>query len=316
MEASPNPRRGRYTPQPSHRALVLTPTTRALLHWIAELKIVSLPQLARLMDVSEQGARRQLRPLFDGGFVKVVAIPRAALASPTSANDAHLLFGSAPNLYVLTRAGQRRLYQEGIIEQLEKLPHYGPTNSLFLAHELLVNDARVWLTRCARAHPDHHVECWHDGKSAAIDLERVQVPKVLCPDAWFIYRMGEQRLVAFLEVDRGTERGGRRWHEKLSGYTALWSGDRLRITTGYVNARILVVTTSSQRRAFLSGFLAKHAPPILAARCWLTDHAVFADFSFRAAIWQRPGHPGLQPFLTASVERDGIAPTHGAVEEL
>ena len=29
----------------------------------------------------------------------------------------------------------------------------------------------------------------------------------LSPDAWLVYRFGEQRLAAFLEIDRGTVRG-------------------------------------------------------------------------------------------------------------
>lgn len=183
----------------------LTPAKLRLLGYLAECRILSLPQLAWLNDCAnlytqssaatkgapaprgasarEKSARRHLRALFDAGLVDVLPVSRAALASlnePAHAlNDARLLFGSAPNVYAPTRAGLRLLYEAGRIDpeiRDRPLPAYGPRNGLFLAHELRVRDMRVWLERCvasagAPAETDLRVDRWRDGSEASICLE-------------------------------------------------------------------------------------------------------------------------------------------------
>ena len=62
-------------------------------------------------------------------------------------------------------------------------------------------------------------------------------------------------LVGLVEVDRGTERGDRRWQEKLEAYAALFAGGSLQAATGYRNARILVVTSDARRRDQLAAFI-------------------------------------------------------------
>ena len=94
------------------------------------------------------------------------------------------------------------------------------------------------------------------------------------PDAWFVYRLGERVLVGLLEYDRGTERGDGRWRDKLIAYDALFAGPRLRETTGYVNARVLVVCPAERRRDRLADLIGSHAPEGLAARFWLAAQTV------------------------------------------
>jgi len=238
-----------------------------------------------------------MRVLFDAGLVRVVAVPRAALACATSSNDAHLLFGSAPNIFTLSPKGQALLYREGLIDRAKPLPSYGPKNTLFLAHELMLTDARIWLSLCARQHAEHQVLSWHDGGEAAMDLHRTQPPKSVYPDAWFVYALGEQRLVGLLEVDRSTERGARRWKEKIAAYTALFSGSRLKGITGYAHARLMVITLTERRREALTSFIAHHAPAHLSKRFWLADHSIFATPGFSVAHWQRPSGNSLEPFI-------------------
>ena len=157
-------RRKRYERAPAPARLpALTPVKVQMLRYLAEMRFLSLPQLAQLCcpakrenrereDLSRKSARKHLRALFDAGLVSVLPVSRLALAPPDAVNDASLLYGSAPNVYAPTTDALQLLLRAGLIErEWAKRPPvvYGPKNSLFLAHELQVRDVRVWLERCA-----------------------------------------------------------------------------------------------------------------------------------------------------------------------
>jgi len=264
-----------------------------MLRFLAELRFLSLPQIARLccpaarQDLSEKRARRHMRALFDGGLVDVLPVSRAALSPPGAPNDASLLYGSAPNVYAPTARALETLHQSGLVDNQgagRMKPGYGPKNSLFLAHELGVRDVRVWLELAARRHGDQAVKEWHDGPEAAIDLGRTQAPKTLRPDAWFVYRLGE-----------------RRWSEKLDAYRSLFSGPRLRETTGYVQARVLVVCPTAARRRNLADLIARKAEPPVADRFWLAESALLDRPELPSSMWQKPGSRVLQPLVSAGL---------------
>ena len=295
-----------------------------LLGYLAECRLLSLPQLARLACPSQKSARRHLRDLFDAGLVDVIATSRvalAALAEPDAPNDETLLYGSAPNLYVPTRAGLHLLFAAGRIDKAVRdrpLPAYGPKNSLFLAHELAIRDVRVWLEGATRIDGGaHRVERWEDGAEAVMDVSEEQSRnkghnQVVRPDAWFVYRLRPDPkrlvLVGLVEADQGTERGLLRWSEKLLAYAALFASERLREITGYNQARVLVIAPSARRRAHLAALLAEQIaaqrlPVDLAGRFWLTERAsVLAQQpGLRNAVWQQPGSEALCPLVRADL---------------
>ena len=288
------------------KAAVLTPFSLRLLEYMAAFRLVSLPQLVRLGGAAPKATQRAMRTLFDAGLVDVVAAPRAALAEPGDANDASLLFGSIPNVYVPTRAGIKFLDTHGLTSALEPPPGYGPKNALLLRHELGVRDVRIFLELAARRHSGQSVKAWHDGPEAIIGLGRTQPPKTVRPDAWFVYRLGvrdgrEAVLAGLVEYDRATERGERRWSEKLAAYTLLFAGPRLREVTGYAAARILVVCPSAARRKQLSDLVTELASPPLAQRIWLAERAGLEEPDPANAVWQRPGSQTLWPLVPNDV---------------
>jgi len=285
---------------------IMTPAKLRLLCGVASYRILSQPQAVRLQGASEKSVQRALRDLFDAGLVDIVAVPRAALAGPHDVNAAALAYGSAPNIYTPSRKGLKLLQEHGLIAGGRPAPPYGPQNSLFLRHELAVRDVRLWLELAARTQPGQALRAWHDGPEAALDLGRTGAPKTLRPDAWFVYRVGRRDgrdavLVGLVEVDRGTERGDRRWQEKLAGYEALFAGGRLQEATGYVNARVLVITPDQARRERLAALLHRNAAPAIQARFWLAERAVLESLTLGQSCWQRPGSQMLRPLVTADL---------------
>ncbi len=278
-----------------------------MLLFLAEMRFLSLPQIARVccpaerQDLSEKNARRQMRALFDAGMVDVLPVSRAALAPSEAPNDASLLYGSAPNVYTLAAAGLDALHKAGLREKEAKgrsKPTYGPKNSLFLAHELAVRDVRVWVEEIARG-DGYDLEAWHDGEEAIIDLARTQAPYQVRPDAWFILRLPKAVLVSLVEVDRGTERGDRHWREKLTAYEALFASGRLPDVTGYVNARVLVITPSARRRDQLAEIV-KAFNGVCASKVWVAQGDVLHEPSLYPPQWRQQADHPLKPLVSSS----------------
>ncbi len=292
------PRRKRYERQ-AHAAAPLTLRKRRCLEYVASYGILSVPQLALLLDTSPKELRKQMRPLYDMGLVSVIPVSRTALAEPEEGNTAALLFGSAPNLYILTTAGAKVLMHLGVLEAMPALPAYGPRNSLFLAHELAVKDVRIWLERTARHSEGHRLEQWKEGGGAVFPLAPAPSKKVVRPDAWFVYRMDSNILVGLVEVDRGTERGTRRWQEKLTAYTTLFQRGRVKELTGYHKARVLVTVPNERRRLTLAAFLAEQGQKSVAELFWLTTAQNLNTLGFTASVWQQPGSALLKPLIPA-----------------
>ena len=312
-EASGRPsRRRRYTRQQSETVLALTARKLRLLGFVGRYRLLSLPQAAALAGLSEKAARRHLRGLFDHGLVDVIAAPRAALADPAEPDDARLLYGSAPNLYRLTRAGLKVLQSAELAEDIRLTPdRYGPRHTLFLAHELAIRDLLIWFELAARTHPGHRLECWRAGGEALIDLQRARSPKLCHPDAWLVYRIDERALVALVEVDRGTERGGRKWGQKVAAYEELFQGGRLPDVTGYGRARILTVTPDERRRDRLAKFVGEHAPEWLAKRFWFADHTILEVPDLYQIAWRQSTVPQLQLLLAPELLPEATDPQGG-----
>ena len=306
MAASSNEvqRRRRYLRQPTSAPVTPTPKKMALLTSIAEYGIISLPQLARLHNLSYKAARKHLREMFDAGWVEVVPVPRSAyqmtgMASQTAkmTGETMSVLGSAPNVFVITRAGGRLLDEIGWESERAPDHRYKERGGYFLTHELEVKDVRIWLELSARHRTSEALVDWRDTGAAEIDLKRTKLPKVVRPDAWFIYTLKSAVLVGLIEVDRGTERGTRRWLEKITAYEALFQSSRLKEVTGYVNARILIVTPDTRRRNQLTELLEKHAPPLLQQRTWLVEKSALDPLGMERAVWQRPGNTLLSPLV-------------------
>lgn len=302
MEALPEPqehsRRRRYR-RSAGGVLTITANGFELLGYVADYGLISLPQLARLSERSEKSARRLMRALYDSGLVEVVPVCRAALVAESSPS-ASVLFGSAPNLYKLTRHGGKLLIDEGLREVYKSAPDVGPL-AVGLRHFLGANDVRIWLERTVRHNPNHSLVRWSAGQEASLNIHNRIVVK---PDSWFIYRIGPAVLVGLLEYDRSTERGSFRWRQKVEGYEALFSAGRLRQLTGYSNARILVIVQDHRRRERLAELLTELAPSGLCSRFWLCDADGIEEPGFDRSVWRVPRRPRLQPLLTDNIADD------------
>jgi len=310
MEASSKRTRvGRYT-RAAGPAKTLTPLALDLLEFVGEFEILSVPLLARVSDLSQKAVRRLMRVCFDHGLVSIVAVPRALLADPSGSNSAALAFGSAPNIFVLTAAGQKLLHDLGRLERTRPVKRYGPQNGAFLGHELLIKSVRCFLMLASKRSEQESLQQWREDADAAISLDNPGAPKQVRPDAWFTYALGNATLVAFLEADKGTERGSAgRWRDKLTQYEALFTSGRLKVVTGFNNARILVIAPGAERRDRLSAFIKAQASAFLADRFWLAEQTVLGEPSLYHPLWRRPGRNEMFPLIMPPHVGDNEAST-------
>ena len=181
--------------------------------------------------------------------------------------------------------------------EVKPAPEYGAQNSYFLAHELALRDVRIWLELSARRVAGHELLAWHEGSEAYLPLEGGAKPRCVRPDAWFVYGVGERRLVGLVEIDRGTERGLRQWGRKIEDYRTLFETGALKNGTGYANARLLVFTSTERRRNSLTRLLEENAPASLTTRSWLTVQSTTERVGLNERAWRLPGITGLHPLL-------------------
>lgn len=299
MAASSNTgsRRRRYIRHSCHELVALTPMRRAVLRFVGDYRLLSLPQLAALAAVSPKAARRCTRVLFDAGLIDVIPLPRVALAPPLAELGSEWLFGSAPNVFTLNRAGYRLLCEWGWEGPMPSPSRLGPRSTAFVGHELLVKDVRLYLELCARAYPTHRLERWREGGDAAIDLRRSVAPKVLRPDAQFVYRLGERALVGLVEADRGTERGALAWKQKCAAYERAFVEGHLQQATGFANIRVLVFAPTERRRDLLAELIRSEVKPTLASQFWLTTQEQTAHPALDRAVWCQPGNSAFRPLV-------------------
>src|SRR5579871_483585 len=110
MAASKPPRRRRYERSCHGQPVALTALKIAILQQVADFEILSLPMLAQLMSLNPKSMRWHCRALYDSGYLNVVAVHRTCLAD-IGCTDTSLIYGSAPNLYTLSRAGSKALVE-------------------------------------------------------------------------------------------------------------------------------------------------------------------------------------------------------------
>ena len=305
MAAFPNAtRRHRFKRTPLQGRVSLSTTALRLLQAIAAYDLLTGPMAARAAGIAIKTARPHLRMLFDAGVIDVLAVSRAALSDPMAVGDPSLALGTAPNLVRPTRAGLKLLVKLGLLDTIPPASTRAAPSDRFLAHCLLVKDVRLYLECAARGTNGCALMDWREGQAAVIDLKRLEPPRYLRPDAWFTLRLaragGAAVLVGLVEADRGTERltvQGGRWVQKLQAYAALFDSGLLKATTGYVNARILVVVPDAPRRDRLAQFIAAQAAPSLSARFWLAERSVLEQPDLTRPVWQRPGQAALCALL-------------------
>ena len=161
-----------------------------------------------------------------------------------------------------------------------------------------MRDVRVWLELSARERRprDRELEGRRGGGHQPGDGA---APFSVRPDAWFVVRLSDVVLVGLVEVDRGTERGDRRWREKIEAYSILFESGGLPRVTGYRNARLLVLSHGVQRRNRLQALIETYAPPILASAAWLADQAEMETPDMTRAVWRRPHSDTLHALIPA-----------------
>lgn len=287
--SKPQPRRSRYQRDRSQAPGVLSPRCLQVATHIAEFGVMTSQQVSSLLDLPMKTVNRLIRQLFDFGAITIVPVARMTLAPYREANDPTLLTGSAPNVLTMSPKGMKLLNETGILTEVLPIPAFTSSSSIHLRHRLCVGAIRLYFMQCARC--GAVLERWKEAALAAITAEDSSNKALVRPDAWMVLRVGSKVLVACIEADRDSERGGMngRWGAKITGYEGAFAKQRLQATTGYKNIRILIVTPSVSRSDALLMLLHKHASPALQQRIWITEQAALTRPDLALPVWRQPG---------------------------
>ena len=178
-------------------------------------------------------------------------------------------------------------------------------HSLFLQHQLMINDARIAFTLAAQR-AGYRIERWIGQEALAAQPDHVSVMApngserrlALIPDGYFILNLGDRRSHFFLEVDRGTL-PNRRWRQRVQGYLAYVASGAYSARYHTHSLRVLVVATGARRAENLK----RATESVGGGRLfWFTtlDQAQPEDV-LGAPIWQIAGEAGNRRLVTPTV---------------
>jgi hypothetical protein len=114
----------------------------------------------------------------------------------------------------------------------------------------------------------------------------------LIPDGYFEFATAKGTLAAFLEADRGHERGPV-WKEKTRHYLELAASGAFAERFRQERFRVLVVVNSERRMACLRKTVAAITPKLF----WFATFAAISKAGLFAAPWYRPVGEGPKPFI-------------------
>ena len=274
----------------------------SLLASIAEHKLLTVGQLSALSHRSRQVIRRRLRVLESEGIIV------------TEDRDYGRSRGRPESLIFLTEDGAMLLKDKGILSNNAACTTNKTVDSIFVAHELLINWFRIHLIQMERLIPHLSVNYLSPGFQSLAPtkgdrpplLERVRTKNSqkefieFIPDGVFSITNEKisKTLIFFLEVDRGTEiiasmdRGPKDIRQKILNFQALFHSSHYKryehIFNSILNGfRLLFLTNTASRLATLSR-LVKEMPP--SDFIWLTDQERMFTNGVSAEIWARGGH--------------------------
>lgn len=271
------------TRQAGSDRVVLTERDLEVLGSLAEHRYLTVSQLERLHFVSGQTARRRLRLLAEGNWLKLIEVA-----------------GMTERVAALTSAGAQMLFSKS---GLPAEAGGRPQRPLFLQHHLATVEFRIRLTRACQARadlklagylPEHLTRAARTGQP--VKYVRDEVPArggepvmAHAPDGVFALERAGQLALFFIELDRGTEVLGSGDHGvgKLARFYLryLVSGrfQRYRADFGapgdFSAFRALVVTTSRARLENIRQRCGRIAfdPPAAKRFVWLAAQDLLTD---------------------------------------
>ena len=269
---------------------------------LAKYRMLSVSQLAAVLQRSEQVIRRRCRELKRNAVIRV----NDKLGQNT---------GRPKSLFALTEHGIDLLRDQGLIGRDVPYENAGPVSQRLIDHQLLMNWFKIHLNEIDKMEPRPTLKFWAynslfvprraDGTILTNDVAPIgqrAVHKVkFTPDAVFTITNtgGDITLLSFLEVDCGTEtlaspkRTLSDIRQKILNYQ--WYFDTLQykryeeifnvpLIHGF---RVLFLTKTTGRLAALCQLTREMAP---ADFIWLTEQQRLFAQGALAKIWARGGN--------------------------
>jgi len=235
---APGKRRSRYKRSADPPGMVLMPRDLEVLGHLVRFHRMTGQQIKEIVPFgSVQTANYRLQKLWQHGYVERNYWP--------------LSLGSSPAVYRLSHRGGAAL-ASAIGGDVARYTRSSATrDQVFLEHALAVSQVLIAFELAARR--AGHRLAWQIPADALDRLpdpleEEKSIP--ILPDAILLYEVGNLKVRAFLEVDRGTE-SLRRVASKVRGCLAYLASGNYQRQYGRRTLRLLIVAPSGRRLASL-----------------------------------------------------------------
>lgn len=257
---------------------VLTPRLLEILNWLSQLLYLTTDQIARFFYLlgSRKYAERQLRRLYDGGFINRIPTPTARRWGNST-----LLSGGMRTLHYLDGKGKRYLKQAGIVtNSISKRPSYSRLGLNILEHTLAVNEFLLTVYKATMQH------C---GKFDIVRSEVGYQRGNIEPDSIFRLVFPETGLgmCCLVEVDRGTE-SIKRIKEKIVRYRRLYESGEYFQRFQTTSCRVLFVVADYRSFTIQPPSTKREWEKQIQKRCEALNKWIMEDNNHHDLFWIAP----------------------------
>jgi DNA-binding MarR family transcriptional regulator len=261
----------------------------AILHHVHRQRILSQPQIERLIGRKPSTTQHILRRLYDSHYLNRVVLPSAGP-------------GSSRVLYTLDRQGRAYLRQAGV-HKVGSIP--AASSLLFLQHTLALNDFQILLGQaCQQA--GWRLSSWRSENEIKQGYDRISLPGkaqpvALVPDGYFTIEVPDRgRSCFFLELDRGTM-SQRRFQEKVAAYVAYYRSGGYRQRYGANGFRVLTVVAGVGQQRVSNLAASSSRITGIGRRFWFARLAALTPANvLHEPVWQIAGQAQAQRLLAVT----------------
>lgn len=253
--------------------LALQERDRQILQGVYKYRLLSRKQIQSLFGFgSLTRVNTRLRQLFDAKLLDRIFTP--------------VFWGSPEAYYCLGIRGAEFIAEnakEDIFEIKRKRRQILKTSSLFLKHQIAVNEVRIAFELIFNNFPDFQLQ---------FQTDNIQIisnrGKVFIPDGYMVFLYQGRIFALFLEIDLGTETLNR-IQEKAETYLAFGLSGEYQRQFGNKYFRVLFICSSLERLKNIKRVIEKKTDKMF----WLTTTDKISFETIFTNIWQRPNQARL-----------------------
>lgn len=268
--------------------LIIQERDKDIIMAVYDYRFLTREQIQRLFDFNcVSKANLRLRKLYDHNYLSRTFTP----SSRGSLKAIYFLGGEGLKI-ITERLGRDPLEVKNNQKKVSRL------KSLFLHHNLNLNEIRISFTKAIEKHPLMRIELWINDRDSLLEYylsnAGVKTKRIFRPDGYFRFSYKDKLYSFFVELDQSTE-SHKKFKDKVKSYLDFARSGYYQKIFGVRYFRCLIIAPTAQRLANLKKTVEEVTDKVF----WFTTLDKITGNDVLSPIWLRTGHNGLHSLIEA-----------------